>query len=148
MPNFPSILPTPPSPIFPAWRVPHSSIVHVLFSRIEFYRSEDSKSTYHVFASSSVQLYRCWQLTSARVLLVFGVREYAWTRISRLARMVNFCKQELPFYWASSATLLPPAPSNPLCRTSQRPLTRRLEYLIVQGPFSTIVPASRRCWCC
>ena len=25
--------------------------------------------------------------------------------------MVNFCKQELPFYWASSATLLPPAPS-------------------------------------
>lgn len=28
--------------------------------------------------------------------------------------MVNFCKQELPFYWASSATLLPPAPSQPL----------------------------------
>lgn len=28
--------------------------------------------------------------------------------------MVNFCKQELPFYWASSATLLPPAPCQPL----------------------------------
>ena len=51
--------------------------------------------------------------SAPRVLLVFGVREYAWTRISRLARMVNFCKQELPFYWASSATLLPPSPFQP-----------------------------------
>ena len=52
--------------------------------------------------------------SAPRVLLVFGVREYAWTRISRLARMVNFCKQELPFYWASSAILLPPTPSQSL----------------------------------
>lgn len=42
-----------------------------------------------------------------RVLLVFGVREYAWTRISRLARMVNFRKQKLPFYWVSSGAPLP-----------------------------------------
>jgi len=59
-----------------------------------------------------------------RVLLVFGVREYAWTRISRLARMVNFRKQKLPFYWVSSAAPLPrrslgcplppvPLPANP-----------------------------------
>lgn len=70
------------------------------FSRSSSFRTTISLSVAH--------------FSAPRVLLVFGVREYAWTRISRLARMVNFCKQELPFYWASSATLLPPAPSQPL----------------------------------
>ena len=80
--------------------------------------------------------------------------------------MVNFRKQKLPFYWVSSGT--PPyraglsaAPfRQPHCRgcepafsllhprrTSQQPLTQRLEYLIVRGPFSTIVPSTCRCWC-
>lgn len=78
--------------------------------------------------------------------------------------MVNFRKQKLPFYWVSSGAPLPrrssrlPPSANPTAgepafsllhprRTSQQPLTQRLEYLIVRGPFSTIVPSTCRCWC-
>lgn len=81
-----------------------------------------------------------------RVLLVFGVREYAWTRISRLARMVNFRKQKLPFYWVSSGTLLPrrslgrppcPCPSiHWSLRASEAPLCHP------RAPFRSFTPAA------
>lgn len=86
-----------------------------------------SLSVPHDFISHAFfQLYNYITVGSVlpRVLLVFGVREYAWTRISRLARMVNFRKQKLPFYWVSSGAPLPrrslgcplppaPLPANP-----------------------------------
>lgn len=97
----------------------------------------------HDFTRAFFQLYNYITVGSVlpRVLLVFGVREYAWTRISRFARMVNFRKQKLPFYWVSSSVPLPrrplgcplpptspfPPPNPPFLsfypRTSRRPLT-------------------------
>lgn len=74
-----------------------------------------------------------------RVLLVFGVREYAWTRISRLARMVNFRKQKLPFYWVSSDALLPRRSLG--CPLPPRPL-RRFTRLFCPSPPSHFTAAA------